>query len=281
MNQTSQPCPMCDAQTGETVRNKADIIRCDKCGLVYLRSKPDQAELERHYQMYADNPGSHMKLPATIEAAKASYLRRQYLLNELVEFTGGDRHKLLDIGCGWGAFLDNARDHGFDVRGVEICKRMADYAVNELGINVHQTQVELIPFNDEEIQVVMMIHSLEHLPNQRRALNFIHQIVAPRGYLCGIVPNFASFCSQSMDDNWPWLDPAMHYVHFTPQTLVKALWSCGFNMLRIYTDTGDFDQGMIGREIEKRFGMVNALDKLDQIKNNNEGEEIRFFAQKI
>jgi SAM-dependent methyltransferase len=280
-------CPVCNGSEAERVRNRADIVQCAKCQVVYLRTRPTVAELEAHYQAYSSNPGSHMRLPATPAQVKSSGLRRDYWLNEIVEFTGANRRWLLDIGCGWGAFLDNARSKGFSVQGVEICKEMATFGTKELLIQIATQQfTELTDREWKEgfFQVVTMIHSFEHLPNQRKALELIHRILEPEGLLCGIVPNFGSYCSKTMGDAWEWLDPEMHACHFTPETLTKTLWSCGFNPLKMYTSTGDFDANKIREHLRTkapRLSDQSANLMIENFNESNQGEEIRWFSQKI
>lgn len=270
------PCPMCGSDKAHTVRNKADIVACEGCGLVYLRTRPSVAALEEHYQKYASNPGSHMKLPVTQAEILSSGLRRDYLLNEIVAYTGATRGRLLDIGCGWGAFLDNARRAGFQPFGIEICREMANFANTRLGIPVSTAQLEACCYDEGVFQVVTLIHAFEHLPNQRTALETIHRLLQPDGYLVGIVPNFDSFCSRKMGDAWPWLDPEMHYSHFTPESLAKAFWSCGFNALKLWTATGDFD-----REIILKRGALLTGQNIQELEASGQGEELRFIAQRI
>jgi 2-polyprenyl-3-methyl-5-hydroxy-6-metoxy-1,4-benzoquinol methylase len=277
-------CPLCGSEKCLPERVAADICKCDRCSAVYLRTRPTVAELEKFYQNYASNPGSHMKLPTEIDHLRTSPLRRDAFLNEVTAHTGAERRRLLDIGSGWGAFLFNAREKGFEVRGIEICKQMADFANMVLGIQTYITQLEGIVFAPEHLQVVTMLHSFEHLPNQRFALNFIHRVLEPSGLLFGIMPNFASFCSKAMRDAWPWLDPNFHYAHLTPDVLAKLLWSCGFNTLKMWTATGDFDRAILQRQLKIKLPRMQDSEvtrTIEQLEKNNEGEELRWVARKI
>ncbi len=265
-------CPICKADSAVQVRSAADIVKCVFCSTVYLRTRPTVNELEKHYQMYADNPGSHMRLPDSIALAKQSGLRRDYFMNELLTFVGDKREFILDIGCGWGAFLDNALDKGFKPVGVEICNTMACYSILLLHIHVHRKQLEDCNLSPESFQVVTAIHSLEHLPVQYRALQYIHGILEPGGLFCGIVPNFDSYSSSLLKDGWPWLDPSMHYVHFTIASLRSALERFGFEVVRLYTATGDFDPKIIPN--------VSTPEEIKVLEATEQGEEIRFFAVK-
>lgn len=279
-------CPGCESDRATRVRKSADIVKCDGCGLVFLRTRPKVEDLEKFYQTYASNPGSHMRLPLTIEEAKQSGLRRQYFLNEIMEFTGPRRGRILDVGSGWGAFLHAAKDQGFEPTGVEICRQMADYASSTLGIKTYSQQLETCPFEPNQFRVVSMLHVFEHLPNQRNALNFIHRILEPEGFFCGIVPNFGSYASKAMGDEWPWLDSNWHYSHMDPETLPSFLHSGGFNVLRIYTKTGDFDRHLLMRQVEKRYRTSSTPIKeaeamIESLEKKGEGEELRWVAQRI
>jgi tRNA1(Val) A37 N6-methylase TrmN6 len=52
-------------------------------------------------------------------------------MSDIIAFTGPERRHLLDVGSGYGAFLLNARDHGFQVNGVEVGKPMAEFAATD------------------------------------------------------------------------------------------------------------------------------------------------------
>lgn len=265
-------CPLCNCNLASTpVRTSGDIVKCANCDVVYLRTRPTVEELEKHYQSYATTPGSHMALPKTIQEIRTTGLRRNNIMSDILAFTGADRGRFLDIGSGWGAFLLNAREHGFTVNGVEICREMADFATNMLGIPTFKTQVEKCQiFEPDTFQVVSLLHTLEHLPYTEAVLSFLNSRIRAGGLLCGIVPNFDSWASVTHKEHWDWLDPVVHYVHFTPKTLQKALWNFGFNVQKIYTATGDYNVALLPHEGIRK-----------QIEAQMHGEEIRFFAQKI
>lgn len=273
-------CPFCNSDQAEKVRNSADIVKCHDCDTVYLRTRYTKERMYELYQSYADGD-SHMAIPASEEEIKGSGLRRNYFMDEILQFVepGG---QFLDIGCGWGAFLDNARDNGFSPVGIEMTKRCVDFANNSLNIKVTNEQFEDTPFENNSIKVVSMNHVLEHLPFPKDALNKLFQIIEPNGMFCGIVPNIDSFASKELKENWYWLDPSYHYVHYTPNTLKHHLEKAGFIVERIYTNTGDY--GI--QNVKKVLKNIADLDDdeltnmIKRIEKNGEGEEIRFFARK-
>ena len=279
-------CPMCGSAKATTERTRADIVKCADCAIVYLRTRPSRESMEAKYQTYADG-ASHMRLPVTVDEIRTSGLRREYFMQELLSFVkqpGGMPGRLLDIGCGWGAFLANAREKGFEPFGVEICAKMANFANSVMGLKVLVQQLEDTLFAEGVFNVVSIIHVFEHLPNQKSALAYIHHILRPEGIFCGIVPNYGSLCSKSQRDNWSWLDPEMHYIHFTPVTLRLALEKQGFKVLKLYTHTGDFDVATVAEQVRLENNMPMSNDevaaRIEAHWGQGEGEEIRFFACK-
>src|ERR1700712_560722 len=102
-------CPYCNSDQSTVFRMIADIVTCNFCGLIYLRTRPTKETMYEIYQVYA-NDTSHMKPPASIEEAKTHGLRREYFVNEIITFLPENNGTWFDIGCGWGALLLNAQE---------------------------------------------------------------------------------------------------------------------------------------------------------------------------
>ncbi len=275
-------CRICGSQKGAPVRTRADIVQCTDCGTVYLRTRLTKDAMRRLYQSYADG-GSHMALPKDVAEAERSGLARDYFLKEILEFTeaGG---RFLDVGCGWGAFLLNARKKGFAPQGIELTRKCVQYANERLQIPVVDTQLIETDLPKTSLRVVTMNHVLEHLPEPRAALVKVWESLEAGGMFCGIVPNFASACSTTLGDHWYWLDPQYHYTHFTPATLRKLLESAGFQVERIYTATGDYGAENVQKACAtadpKLADTQYFQQELKRIEREGRGEEIRFFARK-
>ncbi len=275
------PCPGCGRSEATQIRKSAEIVQCQGCGLVYLRTRLTKSEREKFYQSYADD-GSHLHLPRSDEELHSTPLRRKYFLDEILQFTqpGGT---LLDVGCGWGAFLLEARDRGFEPRGIEITRKAATYAADTLQLPVSTTQFLETSFQPDSLAVVTMLHVLEHLPETREVVERVFSILKPGGLFCGIVPNIASLCSIKQGDGWRWLDPNYHYVHFSPKTLRDLLQRAGFCIERVYTTGGDFTRETI-RAIARRTAGLSTEQEIDrylaEVEELGYGEEIRFVARK-
>ncbi len=275
-------CPSCGGHDAKRMRQSADIVQCDTCQTVYLRTRLTRDAMRKLYQSYADD-GSHMALPKSLADAEQSGLKRDYFLNEILQFVqpGGG---FLDVGCGWGAFLLNARSKGFSPRGIELTKACVGYANSQLQIPVTDVQLDECDIAPGSLRVVTMNHVFEHLPDPRAALKKIIEALEPGGMFCGIVPNFDSVCSEVLGEKWFWLDPNYHYQHFTPATVRKILETAGLVVEKIYTATGDYGVEAVRKVCQQRDPQC-ADDhyfqtELARYEIAGHGEEIRFFARK-
>jgi len=285
MNTKLEHCPLCGADSAEAplFRQKTDIVQCQSCSLVYLRTHPDEEATMLYYQQYADDH-SHMRLPKNFEDIRSSGLRRDYFMQELLNYVKPPGN-LLDIGCGWGAFLANAREKGFTPYGVDVCHKAANFASTVLGIPTVCDQLDDCQFTEAMFDVLVVIHTLEHLMSPAAALDRMRKILKPGGVLAGIVPNIGGFCSLTMKEKWQWLDENTHYVHFTPETLKATLEKHGFEVLHLYTHTGDYDdpelRRLLGQRDDKDPNSEEINAAIKELWEKGQGEEIRFFAKAI
>jgi len=245
-------CPYCNSVRSFNFRKRADIVQCASCGIIYLRTRPTKETLYEIYQVYA-NDTSHMRLPVTIMEAKKHGLRREYFVNEAVSFLKKNEGIWLDIGCGWGALLLYVQELGFSPKGIEITKNCLDFATMQLDIPVSNTEFTDSSLAENSCRIISLVHVLEHLPNPKETLTKIFRCLEPGGIFCGIVPNIESLCSEVLREDWVWLDPTHHYVHYSRQSLKEKLMQTGFVIEKMYTSVGDYDYNAFLNCIKSEF----------------------------
>ncbi len=274
-------CLYCNSTDAVPYRKRADIVKCSSCGLVYLRTRPTIDALYRIYQVYA-NDTSHMRLPHSLDEIKKNPLRREEFVKEVLIHSAKKSGNWLDIGCGWGALLMNAREHGFSPVGIEMTRNCLDYATTQLQIPVSNSQFTDSAIGQNSCQVISMVHVLEHIPYPKETLSKIFRTLVPGGNFCGIVPNIESYCSERQGEDWVWLDPTHHYVHYSPATLREKLEQAGFEILNMYTAVGDYDE-YFNDVLKKEFRSKNATElsqKRRELELDGKGDEIRFFVRR-
>src|SRR3954466_6312805 len=103
-----------------------DLYACTRCGTVQQPSLPSgEALLDLYRAMHDEHYLDE-------EAGRRRTARR--LLGTLSRHVGGGR--LLDVGCGHGLLLDEARRAGWEVLGLELSRRAASHARERLGLRV-------------------------------------------------------------------------------------------------------------------------------------------------
>ncbi len=111
--------------------------------------------------------------------------RRLALMRRHVPLEG---KRILDAGCGVGAFVRRLREftpdvHGFDVERESVLRGIEE--VPGLGVAV----AEHLPYGDGAFDVILMHEVLEHVDDDLESLREMHRVLAPGGRLVVFCPN--------------------------------------------------------------------------------------------
>jgi 2-polyprenyl-3-methyl-5-hydroxy-6-metoxy-1,4-benzoquinol methylase len=139
--------------------------------------------------------------------------------------------KLLDIGCGYGIFLNAARKLGWMVTGVELSRTASEYARNVYKLDIHNGEVESVNHPECHFDVITFWDVLEHVPNPASFLNTVRSLFKKEGLIALSVPNIGSFFARFYKGKWGALRPEQHLWHFNRQSLNQLLFDQGFKPL--------------------------------------------------
>ncbi len=256
---TASPCPTCGWHDGEplVLRDRMHELpgsfparRCTRCGSVHLDPVPDRATLARHYpEEYAPwaapAPASS---PNGGRAALRSLLLRRGVLGRtaaaaLARLTGIEtfalsRHfaepgRVLDIGCGSGAVLDSFKRLGWSTAGVEPGDRAAARAREAGHAVVTGGFPETLPPGPFEL--VVFVHSLEHLASPVGALSTAARLLSPGGLIFVATPNAGGRLARRAGADWWQLDAPRHLVVLSRAGLEAAARPAGLRVARHHT----------------------------------------------
>jgi SAM-dependent methyltransferase len=107
------------------------------------------------------------------------------------------RARILDVGCGTGATSAALRRFG-DVTGLDMGLAALGHA-RARGLVVARASAESLPVGDACFDVAVALDVLEHLDDDRRALEEIRRVLRPDGLLLATVPAY-SFLWSSHDE---------------------------------------------------------------------------------
>jgi 2-polyprenyl-3-methyl-5-hydroxy-6-metoxy-1,4-benzoquinol methylase len=216
---TASPTGEQVAPTRHHPGEQPELHRCGRCGV--LQARAVERELKTAYARMVD------------EAYVAEETARRATCRNLLAAAGphleGDRPPLvLDVGCGVGLLLDEARRRGWRTQGVEL----SDWGVRRarhLGLDVFQGTLEEAGFAPGSFDAVFMIDVLEHLADPVRTLAKVSQVLRPGGVLCLVTPNPAAAAARVLGRRWWGLLPG-HVVLLPHRRLCELLRTVGFGI---------------------------------------------------
>jgi len=130
--------------------------------------------------------------------------------------------RLLDVGCGHGLLLDEARRRGYEVTGLELSVAAAGYARDVLQLEVREETLNELAEEGERYAAIVLADVLEHLDDPQAALDRCFELLAPGGVLCVATPDPSSLTARLAGRRWWAYIPAHTYL-FPRRTLHELI----------------------------------------------------------
>ena len=266
-------CPYCHSTNTKIILwlSPKALRECPNCSLIFLYPQiPPEALSDAYNKNYAI-AGFDIKQieQITLSKLRDTCFNRDREINLLLEFKQSGM--VLDLGCSWGFCMLQAKHKGFMVKGIEISRPHARYAIERLGLDVSIGQLYEASYPDGYFVAILASHVLEHIPNLRRTLNEMHRILQEDGVAIIIVPNFSSFSRKMLGLRWKWLEPNWHCYQFTKGFLQYALDETGFDV------TFRSEEGHYGKEL---IESLYSQEEIQAIHQRLEGSELIAIARK-
>ncbi|WP_299250527.1 class I SAM-dependent methyltransferase [uncultured Lacinutrix sp.] len=137
---------------------------------------------------------------------------------KLINSFNSEEKKLLDIGCGTGAFLKTAKDNAWEVYGIEPNEKARSIANTSCNDSVFNTE-KLESLKNESFDVITLWHVLEHLPDLESQISTFKRLLKPNGTLVIAVPNFKSHDALYYKNFWAAFDVPRHLWHFSKESI--------------------------------------------------------------
>jgi SAM-dependent methyltransferase len=193
----------------ETGRH-GDLLACVECGTIQQPTLPAGATL---HDLYRD-----MRDDAYLAEEDGRRATAESLLALVGEHVPGGR--LLDVGCGHGLLLDEARRRGFVGVGLELSRSAAEHAREALGLDVREVPLE--GFEDAEgFDAIVLADVLEHLDDPVRAVDRSAGLLRPGGVLCVVTPDPSSITARVAGRRWWGYLPA--HAFLLPRATLREL----------------------------------------------------------
>ena len=119
------------------------------------------------------------------------------VVREAVLASAGKGAKLLDVGCGTGAFLHSIRDIAPDAEGCDFNTEQYQDTESLSRIRKADLNAEPLPYADDSFDVVTSLDVLEHVFHPYRLVEEALRVVRPGGYVILSTPNVASILQKA------------------------------------------------------------------------------------
>jgi 2-polyprenyl-3-methyl-5-hydroxy-6-metoxy-1,4-benzoquinol methylase len=169
----------------------ADNWLCSQCGLVFIpRENRGKSEYYKDGGYYTKSPnlGSRRFLTSKhllLHQARQRVARMQQLLGTPV-----DGQKVLDVGCGYGEIVGFLKaQHNCQVTGMEPSADTARDGEKLFSIRIIPALFEEHDFGDEQFDLIISNHTLEHVEDPERFLRLVKPRIKPGGRLYLELPN--------------------------------------------------------------------------------------------
>lgn len=188
-----------------------DLYKCVRCGTLHQPRLPPGSQLAELYRQMRDDAY------LAEEAGRRRTARR--ILDLIARHAPSGR--LLDVGCGHGLLLDEARRRGYDAEGIEVSVSAVAHARGVLGLTIHDEPFADVALEPASYDAIVLADVLEHFDDPRAALRRCSGLLRPGGLLCVITPDPASRTARVAGARWWALLPA--HTFLIPRATLREL----------------------------------------------------------
>ena len=246
------------------------ILECKNCNFIHATPQPSSQFLKKfyekkYYQLRKPNYFAYQKKSG--EWWKKIFKSRLILFEKYLKRKG----RILDVGCGAGFFLNEAKKRGWDVYGIEPSKFAAEFAKKTFNLKIiHGNYENLENYFNKKFDVIYSHGVLEHISNPNAYFKKIKFFLKKKGLIFSSTANDFNFLQmlymvgkknfencKTLKVN-PWFLVPPEHINYFNHTSIKKLYQR--SNLKILNQTSTFP-------IE-----IFLLSGLDYIKNKSKGK---------
>lgn len=206
------------------------IVQCPHCGLIYANPRPDAAAMAAYYR-FENEVDAQFVQDWFIENAALQRPTWHRFLRALARF--GQPGRLIDVGCGAGSFLAEARQQGYAVVGQEVADFFAEYGRSHHNLSILIGELEDLDLADHSFDVATAFDVIEHHPYPKQMLQEMHRLLRPGGRIMISTHDIGNLFARWYGAKWRYINPIGHLTYFNRQTLTRMLQETGFHVIYV------------------------------------------------
>jgi SAM-dependent methyltransferase len=219
----------CDVCSGRSALPAfGELLRCTDCGFVFFNVQ-DETALRGLYGKSYFTGDEYPDYLGEERALRQSMRRHLWQMARLIPLQG----RLLEIGCAYGLFMDEAKLHFDMIRGIDVCAPAVEYAQTALNLDASVGDVTTMDLGDERYDVICMWDTIEHLARPSATLRRCADLLRPEGHLFLTTGDIGSVSARLRGRAWRQIHPPTHVSYFDKRTMRLLLARVGFDVIRL------------------------------------------------
>ena len=217
-------------EAGKAQRHR--IVRCNQCDLMYA-----DPILQLEYGT-EENFDVTVNLEEIHDASVVQRIEKErlqvidyYKTRNLINSIRPERGFLLEIGSGFGFLLSKFQNDGWDVRGIDPYAAACSYAKERNGVTADIGTLETLHVASDSVDVVIMNHVIEHVPDPVATLKEIYRITKPGGLFVMETPTYDTLMFKLLGRRERSLSCDGHIFFFTTKSLRNIYEKVGFRFI--------------------------------------------------
>ncbi len=209
-----------------TTRVEFPVVRCPRCGLVFLNPRPAESALRLlyppqyyAYHMPAEDPQRRGWLQNRIHQRNVALLRGR--VEPFVILPEGRPLRVLDIGCGTGRTLGMLREIFLEMEGHGVdLQESAIEAIRRQGHAGYVGRFEELDLPSAHFDLIVSLHVIEHVARPDRFIERCRDLLAERGTIMIETPDTDSLGFRLFQKrHWGGYHAPRHWYLFDRQSL--------------------------------------------------------------
>jgi SAM-dependent methyltransferase len=253
------------------------FVKCFNCGLIF--SNPILPQ-EKIFNLYANSTFDY--------GLESSFLKKTYgyYLKKLLKKNDRKKMNLLDIGCGNGFFLEEAKALGIgSVYGIEPGTASVKKAAKSIRKNIKLGLFKKKIYKNNTFDIISCFHTLDHIIDPNEFLQNVYEALKKEGKALFIVHDTDGLSVKLFGERSPIFD-IEHIFLFNRQNLTELFSKNKFSVLETFQVTNTYPlsywtkMSPIPKKLKNSLLLIFKAFKLDSLPISIKGGNIGIIAQK-
>ena len=245
--------------TPRFVKEGYPIERCPECGLTQLHPMPSSEQLAALYEgdYFAKRAaGAGYDDYAEQEAEYAATFREE--IGRLRDYVSSGR--ILDVGCGYGYFMEAAKAAGYEVYGIDVSSGAVEKAARRMPGGVYHGDIRDCPaLEGESFDAVFVSHLIEHIREPKEFVDALNRLLKEDGVAVFLTPNECSALARVSRSRWVSLKVPEHVAFYNPRTLARLLEHANLEVVSVESACQYYRVGFVGKKVRALLHPMSTL----------------------